>query len=210
MVELQESVGMKKYLVGVLGLVIAGCIIWVQQQHIASLRDENEGLTQTKGALLDSVRHYRTKDGLNAAEMASIRLTIDELKKYRAEDLKLIESLKTKGRDVEQIVTVNTYTRDTIYTVLRDSIIRRDTIMEPVRAIDLDKRWYSIHGFIAADTLIGTLSTKSSLKIVETVKYKRFLGFLWKTHKVKNRKVDVVSLNPNETIENVDFVIIEE
>ena len=201
---------MKKYLVGVLGLVIAGCIIWVQQQNIASLRDENEGLTQTKGALLDSVRHYRTKDGLNAAEMASIRLTIDELKKYRAEDLKLTESLKTKGRDVEQIVTVNTYTRDTIYTVLRDSIIRRDSIMEPVRAIDLDKRWYSIHGFIAADTLIGTLSTRSSLKIVETVKYKRFLGFLWKTHKVKNRKVDVVSLNPNETIENVDFVIIEE
>ena len=57
---------------------------------------------------------------------------------------------------------------------------------------------------------MGTLSTRSSLKIVETVKYKRFLGFLWKTNKVKSRKVDVVSLNPNETIEDIDFVIIEE
>lgn len=201
---------MKKYLISVMVIAAIIGVISMQQRNIATLKSENESLTQTKGALLDSVRHYRTKDGLNAAEMASIRLTIDELKKYRVEDLKLIESLKTKGMDVEQIVTINTYTRDTIYTVLRDSIIRRDTIMEPVRAIDLDKRWYSIHGFIAADTLIGTLSTRSSLKIVETVKYKRFLGFLWKTHKVKNRKVDVVSLNPNETIENVDFVIIEE
>lgn len=200
----------KKYLLGAAVLAVIVGVIAMQQRHIVTLKSENESLAQTKGALLDSVHHYRTKDGLNAAEMASIRLTIDELKKYRAEDLKLIESLKTKGRDVEQIVTVNTYTRDTIYTVLRDSIIRRDTVMEPVRAIDLDKRWYSIHGFIAADTLIGTLSTRSSLKIVETVKYKRFLGFLWKTHKVKNRKVDVVSLNPNETIEDIDFVIIEE
>ena len=166
MVELQEPTRMKKYLVGVLALVVAGCVIWIQQQHIASLRNENESLTQTKGALLDSVTHYRTKDGLNAAEMASIRLTVDELKKYRAEDLKLIESLKTKGRDIERIVTVNTHTHDTIMTVLRDSIIRRDTIMEPVRAIDLDKRWYSIHGYIVADTLMGTLSTRSSLKIV--------------------------------------------
>lgn len=191
-------------------ILVAVGLLLLQQHRINNLQGQNESLAATKATLLDTIAQYKTKNGLQAAQIGEIRLSLDELKKYRAEDLKLIESLKTKGRDVEQIVTVNTYTRDTIYTVLRDSIIRRDTIMEPVRAINLDKRWYSIHGYIVADTLIGALSTRSSLKIVETVKYKRFLGFLWKTHKIKNRKVDVVSLNPNETIENVDFVIIEE
>lgn len=201
---------MNKVLSAIAAIMVVVGILLIQQYRINTLQHENDSLATTKATLLDTVAQYKTKNGLQAAQIGEIRLSLDELKKYRAEDLKLIESLKTKGRDVEQIVTVNTYTRDTIYTVLRDSIIRRDTIMEPVRAINLDKRWYSIHGYIVADTLIGTLSTRSSLKIVETVKYKRFLGFLWKTHKVKNRKVDVVSLNPNETIENVDFVIIEE
>lgn len=190
-------------------MVVAGMLL-MQQHTIHKLQGQNDSLSQSKSALLDSVHHYKSSEGLNAAEMAAVRLSVDELRKYREQDLKLIETLKTKGRDIEHYVTVNTHTHDTIMTVLRDSIIRRDTIMEPVRAINLDKRWYSIHGYIVADTLIGALSTRSSLKIVETVKYKRFLGFLWKTHKIKNRKVDVVSLNPNETIENVDFVIIEE
>lgn len=190
-------------------MIMVGAVM-LQQHYINQLKRENESLSVTKATLLDTVAVYRTKNGLQAAQIGEIRLTMDELKKYRSEDLKLIESLKTKGRDIERYVTVNTHTTDTIYSVLRDSIIRRDTIMAPVRAIDIDKRWYSLHGFIAADTLMGTLTTRSSLKIVETVKYKRFLGFLWKTNKVKNRKVDVTSLNPNETIENVEFIVLDQ
>ena len=52
------------------------------------------------------------------------------------------------------------------------------------------------------------ISNRESLKIVETVKYKRFLGFLWKTNKVKSRQVDVVSQNPATSIVNVDYISI--
>lgn len=208
---------MKKYLIIATVILAVAGVVGFQQCSLAKLKAKNESLTQTKGALLDSVRHYQTKDGLNAAEMAGIRLTIDELKRYRADDLKLIESLKTNGRDVERVVTVNTHTRDTLYTVLKEKEIYRDTIynnvvqVEPVKvkAIDIEKPWYSLHGYIDADTLVGDLQTRSKLKIVETVKYKRFLGFLWKTNKVKDRKIDVTSLNPNETIENVEFILID-
>jgi len=208
---------MKKYLIIAIAILAVAGVVGFQQCSLAKLKAKNESLTQTKGALLDSVRHYQTKDGLNAAEMAGIRLTIDELKRYRADDLKLIESLKTNGRDVERVVTVNTHTRDTLYTVLKEKEIYRDTIynnvvqVEPVKvkAIDIEKPWYSLHGYIDADTLVGDLQTRSKLKIVETVKYKRFLGFLWKTNKVKDRKIDVTSLNPNETIENVEFILID-
>lgn len=208
---------MKKYLIIATVILAVAGVVGFQQCSLAKLKAQNESLTQTKGALLDSVRHYQTKDGLNAAEMAAIRLTVDELKKYRADDLKLIESLKTNGRDVERVVTVNTHTHDTLYTVLKEKEIYRDTIynnvvqVEPVKvkAIDIEKPWYSLHGYIDGDTLVGDLQTRSKLKIVETVKYKRFLGFLWKTNKVKDRKIDVTSLNPNETIENVEFILID-
>jgi hypothetical protein len=45
--------------------------------------------------------------------------------------------------------------------------------------------------------------------IVETVQYKRFWGFLWKTKKIKNREIDVVSKNPATKILGVEFVTIE-
>lgn len=192
-----------------IAMIVAG-LVMLQQHYINKLHKENEALTATKTALLDSVGVYRTKMGTQAAEIGELRLTMDDMKKYRAEDMKLIKSLNTKGRDLERLTSVRTVTHDTIYSVLRDSVIHRDTIVTPVRAIDIDKRWYSLHGFINGDTLAGTLTTRSELKVVETVKYKRFLGFLWKTNKVKNRKVDVTSLNPNEVIENIEFIVIEE
>jgi len=192
-----------------IAMIVAG-LVMLQQHYINKLHKENEALTATKTALLDSVGMYRTKMGTQAAEIGELRLTMDDMKKYRAEDMKLIKSLNTKGRDLERLTSVRTVTHDTIYSVLRDSVIHRDTIVTPVRAIDIDKRWYSLHGFINGDTLAGTLTTRSELKVVETVKYKRFLGFLWKTNKVKNRKVDVTSLNPNEVIENIEFIVIEE
>jgi len=189
-------------------MVVAGMLM-MQQHTINSLRSKNESLAVTKQTLMDSVVHYRTKDGLNAAQVAELRLSLDEMKKYRAEDVKLIQSLKTGHRDVERFTTVQTVTHDTIYSVLRDSVIIRETEPLKVRAIDIDKRWYSLHGWIDGDTINGTLTTRSALKIVETVKYKRFLGFLWKTNKIKNRKVDVTSLNPNEVIESVEYIVIE-
>lgn len=196
-----------KYLI--IALAAGAGLIFLQQKKINMLTERNETLNETKHALLDTVTHYRTKDGLQAAQVAELRLTMDELKKYRAEDLKLLESLKTKGRDVERYYTVNTVTRDTVLTVLHDSVIIREQEPLKVRSINIDKRWYSIHGWIDGDTLAGELTSRSSLKIVETVKYKRFLGFLWKTNKVKNRHVDVTSLNPNETIDNVEFIVVE-
>ena len=72
---------MKKYLIIATVILAVAGVVGFQQCSLAKLKAKNESLTQTKGALLDSVRHYQTKDGLNAAEMAGIRLTIDELKR---------------------------------------------------------------------------------------------------------------------------------
>lgn len=200
---------MKKNGYIILAVIFVASLLVIQRQQIAGLKAKNETLTETNHALLDTVTHYRTKDGLQAAQVAELRLTMDELKKYRAEDIRLLESLKLNHRDVERFTTIETVTRDTVYSVIRDSMIIREQEPLKVRAVNIDKRWYSIHGWIDGDTLSGSLTTRSALKIVETVKYKRFLGFLWKTNKIKDRHVDVTSLNPNETIENVEFIVVE-
>lgn len=201
---------MRKYLVIAVLLAAAVGLVTLQQRRIAALKAANESLAVTRSTLLDSVRHYRTARGLKVAEAGELRLTVAELKKYRADDWRIIQSLKTGGRDVQRLTKVEAVTRDTVTTVLRDTVVRRDTVPVQARAISIDRRWWSLHGFVAGDTLGAELEVRSSLRIVETVRYKRFLGFLWKTHKVQSRKVDVVSLNPNERIGSVEFVVVEE
>jgi hypothetical protein len=50
----------------------------------------------------------------------------------------------------------------------------------------------------------------SSLDIAATIKYKRFLSFLWYTNHIKDKRVDVVSKNPYEKIDSVEFDVIKE
>ena len=52
----------------------------------------------------------------------------------------------------------------------------------------------------------GTLEVRDSLLVVETVQRKRFLGFLWKTKRVKSREIDVVSKNPYTDIVGVESI----
>lgn len=197
-----------KYLIAAL-VIALGLTMW-QCHRFNGLAKRADDLETTRNTLLDSVNHYKTKDGYNAAQVAELRLTMDELKKYRAEDVALIKSLQTKGRDVERYYTVETVTHDTIQTVIRDSVIVTEQEPTRVRAVNIDKKWYSLHGWIDGDSLNATLKTRSALSIVETVKYKRFLGFLWKTNKVKDRHLDVTSQNPNEEITDISFVVIDQ
>lgn len=196
-----------KYLIAGLAISI-GMVLWQCHRYVG-LERRADDLEATRNTLLDSVKHYRTKDGFQAAQVAELRMTMDELKRYREEDVALIKSLQTKGRDVERYYTVETVTHDTVETVLHDSVIIRETEPLKVKSINLDKKWYSLHGWIDGDSLNAILNTRSALKIVETVKYKRFLGFLWKTNRVKNRHLDVTSLNPNEEITDIEFIVVE-
>ena len=55
----------------------------------------------------------------------------------------------------------------------------------------------------------GTFVNRDSVLIVATVQYKRFLNFLWKTKKVKNREIDIISKNPHTKIMGVEYIEIE-
>ena len=82
--------------------------------------------------------------------------------------------------------------------------------VDTLKCFNYKSKWTDVVGCVdlKRDTVELQISNRESLKIVETVKYKRFLGFLWKTNKVKSRQVDVVSQNPATSIVNVDYISI--
>ena len=169
-------------------------------------------LTQKQATMAES-QTYKVSDSLNAAKVSGLQFTLKEYRKYRAEDLQLIEQLKIKKSDLQKVIGSQTETINSLSAKLNDSI-RIDTTtnqIDTLKCFDYKSKWTDVKGCmdLRHDSISLQIKNRESLKIVETVVYKRFLGFLWKTNKIKDRQVDVVSENPNTTIINLDCVSIK-
>lgn len=205
---------MKKYLIiAAIALAVSAVVtIWVQRSRINTLTGERDKYRTNTETLLQEVSRYQTKDSLNAAKVGVLELKLSEFEKYRASDAELIKTLQTKNRELERVTTAQMETINELRANVRDSIVYLpgDTVTTVLRCIDIVEPWFELHGCTTpAGVFTGTHINRDSLLIAETVQYKRFWGFLWKTKKIKNREIDVVSKNPATRILGVEFVTIE-
>ena len=185
---------------------------WFQQKRINNLTEERDKYRCNTEILLQDVKTYQTKDSLNAIKVGNLELSLAEYKKYRADDAALIKSLQTKNRDLQRVTTAQMETINELRANVRDSIVYLpgDTVTTVLRCIDIVEPYFELHGCTTpAGVFTGTHINRDILLIAETVQYKRWLGFLWKTNKIKNRQIDVVSKNPATKILGVEFITIE-
>lgn len=203
---------MKKYLILAAIILAVAAAFWVQHVKIKRLTEERDKYRSNTEILLQDVKTYQTKDSLNAIKVGNLELSLAEYKKYRADDLALIKTLQTKNRELERVTTTQMETINELRATVRDSVVYLpgDTVTTVLRCIDVVEPYFELHGCTTpAGVFTGTHINRDSLLIVETVQYKRFWGFLWKTKKIKNREIDVVSKNPATKILGVEFVTIE-
>ena len=203
---------MKKYLIWAAIILAVSAAFCVQHVKIKRLTEERDKYRSNTEILLQDVKTYQTKDSLNAIKVGNLELSLAEYKKYRADDLALIKTLQAKNRDLERVTTTQMETINELRATVRDSVVYLpgDTVTTVLRCVDIVEPWFELHGCATPDgKFTGTHINRDSLLIAETVQYKRFLGFLWKTKKVKNREIDVVSKNPATQILGVEFITIE-
>lgn len=203
---------MKKYIgLAVAAVVVAAVALVVQHGKIKHLRAERDTYQTNTQVLMEDVKRYQTRDSLNVATIGVLELKLDEFRKYRAEDAELIKSLKVKNRDLEAVTTAQMQTISELRAELKDSIVYLpgDTVERVVKCIEYRDRYLDVVGCIIDNVFSGEVVSRDSLTIVNTVQYKRFWGFLWKTKKVKNRQIDVVSKNPHTQIMGVEYIEIE-
>jgi hypothetical protein len=163
-------------------------------------------------ALMKDVISYKVSDSLNAAKVGALKLTLDEYKKYRPGNVSVIKTLKVKHRDLQSATTASVVTSGTITGIIHDSIyIPPDcTVVKTIRCMNVSDKWFSLRGCEnEKGQFEGEYISRDSLIIVATVQYKRFLNFLWKTNKIKNREVDIVSKNPHTKITGFEYIEIE-
>lgn len=200
---------MKQWLI--VGAIFAALLVFAgfQQNAIDNLKQERNRYERNTESLLLDVAQYKTRDSLNAAKVGALELTIEEYERFRAADAKLIKTLQTKNRDLTAITAAQSQTIMELSAVPRDTVIIRDSVAMPAVAVHTGDAWFDFDGLLTDSEFTGTLVNRDSLLVAETVQYKRFLGFLWKTKRIKNKQIDVVSKNPHTTIMGTEYIKIE-
>ena len=201
---------MKRYVLFVaLFIAAALAFIWADRK-IEKLTAERDRYAGNTSALLSEVERYRVRDSLNAARVQSLELTVKEYERFRADDAALIKQLKQRNRDLASVNKTQSQTIIDLRAVPRDTVVLvRDSIITPAVAVHCGDAWFDFDGILTADQFTGKLTNRDSLLLAETVKYRRFLGFLWKTRKVEERQLDVVSKNPHTEIMGIEHIVIE-
>ena len=195
---------MKKYLfitIAVLAALLA--LLWSMYRSERAERQRFEG---NQSVLMDSVRHYKVRDSLNAASVEALNLTISEYKRYRAEDAALIRDMGIKLKRALSAAKVETFTDVEIYAPVQDSIIQPDNpelAPDTVQTFHWRDPWVSVAGTIRKDSVSCSVHSQDSLAIVAHRVPRKFLFIRWGTKAVR---LEVVSRNPHTTIKAAEFV----
>lgn len=181
-------------------IITTALCIWVAFLFFANtkLKSENEILQTNVGTLLTGAEQYKVKDSLQVATIANLELSISEYRRYKAEDKKLLESLKIDNKRLKGIINTQTESFYQQTTLLRDSVkmlLSPDSVEIPVniKTARFADQWHSLNVTIQGDSLNYKLRTKESLLITNHVVPKRFLFFKFGCREVRT---EVVSKNP--------------
>ena len=203
---------MKKYLIiAAIALAVAAVVtIWGQHSRINQLTGERDKYRTNTETLLQDVSLYQTKDSLNAARVGVLELSIQDYERFMKEDADLINKLKRKNEELQNFSKIQAETIIKIRAQVKDSLIYipGDTAYQLRPCVSFRDSWTNIEACVYNDTLIGDIQIRDSLILYETIIYKRFLGFLWKTKKIKERSFNIVSKNPYTEIKGVEVVSI--
>lgn len=193
----------------ILGIIIASLIGTTAflSNRLEKEKAEKELYQRNTNVLMDTIQTYKTKDSLNVASIGVIELKLSEYKKYRANDLNLINSLKVDKKRLQQITTTQIQTIYELKGSVRDSIVYRDNyIVDTFKCITIHNTWFDLKGCSNNNNdFSGTFENRDSLIYIEHIVPKKFLFFKWG---IKERKQEILSKNPNTHIVNAEYISI--
>ncbi|GAK36584.1 DUF6549 family protein [Bacteroides graminisolvens] len=193
-------------LLGVLAFIGLGMAVWVQQRHIVSIKKERDRYQMNSNALLSEMKEWRIDSTTMATDVKTLRLTVDEMERYRAEDLVKIKQMGVKIKNLKAAAKHQLEVNADIKASVRDSIVIRDTVPVIVKSVSMITPYLQLSGIIEKDSLIGKIHLPVTLRQAVWIEYKRRWLF-WK--KVVAIHQTITSDNPHVEIKYSEYIIIQ-
>lgn len=193
-------------LLGVLAFIGLGMAVWVQQRHIVSIKKERDRYQMNSNALLSEMKEWRIDSTTMATDVKTLRLTVDEMERYRAEDLVKIKQMGVKIKNLKAAAKHQLEVNADIKASVRDSIVIRDTVPVIVKSVSMITPYLQLSGIIEKDSLIGKIHLPVTLRQAVWIEHKRRWLF-WK--KVVAIHQTITSDNPHVEIKYSEYIIIQ-
>jgi hypothetical protein len=193
---------------GILLVVVAALagMVWLQQRKVVRLKEERDRHEQNSDALLSDLKRWQVDSATMATDVKTLRLSMDELERYRANDLAKIKEMGVKIKNLEAAAKHEIEVDAPINASVRDSVVIRDSVVVRVKAVSMVNPFIQLHGIIEKDSLIGSVHLPVTLRQAVWIEYKRRWLF-WK--KVKAVHQVITTDNPYVEVKYSEYINIQ-
>lgn len=186
-------------------LVGMGAIIGWQYKRIGQITDERNQYQQNTYSLLSDIEELRIDSSLQAHQVQTLSLSLDEYKQYRAADAQTIADLKLKIKHVSAVTKQELEVNVPISAFVKDSVIVADNISDTIQTISYKDQYVSFDGNIQHDSLTAQFHVPVTLtQVLYKVPKHKFLWWSWGCKAIKQVIITnnpYVQLNYSEYIE---------
>jgi len=144
--------------------------------------------------LTDSAKHV--------SEVSSLTLKVRDFERFRAEDARVIEGLKIRLKDVQNVTKVVTETKIEYVTQVRDSIVYKDTL----KCFNHVSPYFSSWGCFDSKIFRGGVEVIDTVYTIKRNIPHKFLFFKWGT---KDVKLTQKNANPYVSVVFLENISIE-
>ena len=172
------------------------------------LIEEKDSYKSNTEALMSEVRRIQADSSTMALDIKTLTMSLDEYKRFRAEDEEKIKKLGIRIKDLEATAKHNVEVDAPIDAEIKDSVMIRDTVPVFLKAVRMDTPYLKINGIIENDRLTGKINLPVTLNQAFWIEYKH--KFLWWRWKAKAIHQTISSDNPYVEIKYSEYIKIKD
>lgn len=186
-------------------LIGMGAVVGWQYKRIGQITDERNQYQQNTYSLLSDIEELRADSSLQAHQVQTLSLSLEEYKKYRAADAQTITDLKLKLKQVSAVAKQELEVNVPISAPVKDSVVVSNDMPDTIQTISYKDQYVSFDGTIQHDSLIAQFHVPVTIsQVLYKVPKHKFLWWSWGCKAVKQVIITnnpYVQLNYSEYIE---------
>ena len=168
------------------------------------MKEERNTYRSNTHALLADVEHVRIDSAMMASTIQVLNLSVDEYKKYRAEDAATIKKMGVRIKDLEAAGRHDVEVNAPVDATVKDTTVIRDTVTVIVKAVKMDTPYLKLKGTIEDNRLKGNIHLPVHLHQFFWIEYKH--QFLWWKWRIKAIHQTITSDHPYVEIKYTEFI----
>ena len=186
-------------------VVLLGGAVWLQYRYTVRLKSERDRYLSNTTALLSEVKRMQVDSATMALDAKTLQLTLDEYKRFRAEDAATIKRLGIKVKNLEAAARHDMEVTGPIDAIVRDTIIIRDTAPILRQKVEMLTPHIELSGIIEDERLKGSIRIPVTLNQAGWVDSRGW--WFWK--RVKALHQTISSDNPYVEIKYSEYIKIK-